>query len=448
VTNAEAFQETEQTYWPHQAVLEATRCLFCHDAPCTQACPAGIDVAGFIRRLKGGNEAGAAQLIFGANVMGDTCARVCPVEILCQEACSHTELSEPIQIARLQRYAWEKGYPHLAVEPPPARTPGMKVAVVGAGPAGLAAAAELARTGYQVRVFEATDRAGGVPVSGIPAYRLPLNVLDREVDLIRRMGVVISLGRRAGQELDLDDLLTQGYRAIFLGTGLGRSARVGIPGEELAAVFWATELLSAIKGDPQSRKELAARLGHRVAVIGGGNVAIDVACSILRLGAQKVELVCLEGPREMPAFDSEIHFAVQEGVEFHNRSRPLRILGDDQGRVLGLEGVGIRWKKPGLFVPDNAVDVAGTKFQLRVDSVVEAIGQRADEAVAKAFQLDTSPAGLVMVDSETGQTSNPLVFAGGDMTNGGATVVQAVAEGKRGARGIHQYLSREKGIED
>jgi glutamate synthase (NADPH/NADH) small chain len=177
-----------------------------------------------------------------------------------------------------------------------------------------------------------------------------------------------------------------------------------------------------------------------MAVIGGGNVAIDVACSALRLGMDKVELVCLESPREMPAFPSEIRFALKEGVELHTRSQPLRILGDHRGRVTGLEGVGIRWKKPGLFVPENAIAVAGTEFRLSVDSVVEAIGQRLDEQIVKALHLNTSPRGLMVIDEETGQTANPLIFAGGDVVSGGATVVQAVAEGKRGALGIHGYL--------
>lgn len=437
------FQEIDQTYLPHQALLEASRCLFCHDAPCSSACPAGIDVAGFIRRLKSGNQAGAAQLIFQANVFGDTCARVCPVENLCQEACSHTELSEPIQIGRLQRYAWEKGHQHLDVAPALTNTREVKVAVVGAGPAGLAAAAELARLGYEVEVFEATSKAGGVLTTGIPAYRLPPSVVEGEVDLIRRLGVKISYDQGVDGQVNPDALRAKGFQAIFLGTGLGQSLRAQIPGEDLEGVFWAKELLRAIKENPVIHKDLCAKLGRRVAVIGGGNVAIDTACSLLRLGADKVEMVCLEGPQEMPAFPSEVRFAWDDGVELHTRSKPLCILGKE-GRVIGLEGVGIRWKKPGLFVPDNAVVVEGTGFQLRVDSVVEAIGQRPDEVVAKIFRLETSPAGLVIVDSETGQTSNTAVFAGGDAVNGGATVVQAVAEGKRAARGMHRYLQENR----
>ncbi len=436
----QGFEELEHTYLPHQALLEASRCLFCHDAPCSKACPAGIDVAGFIRRLKEENEVGAAQLIFEANVLGGTCARVCPVEILCQEACSHTELAEPIKIGRLQRYAWERGFSGLDVPRARKRSGGQRVAVVGAGPAGLAAAVELARLGYRAHILEASPRPGGILATGIPNYRLPVGVLEVEMDLIRRMGVEISYGQKVGAGVSLKDLLGRGFRAVFLGIGLGRSARVGMPGEELEGVFWATALLLAIKEKPDGHQELVRRLGERVAVIGAGNVAVDVACSALRLGVPKVELVCLEGPGEMPAFPSEIHFALDQGVELHTRSKPLRILGDNRGRVEGLEGVGIRWKKPKLFVPDNAVPVPGTEFRLRVDSVVEAIGQRPDGDVLEALGLRISDCGLVEVDGETGQTSNRVVFAGGDLVTGGATVVQAVAQGKKAAWGIHRYL--------
>jgi NADPH-dependent glutamate synthase beta subunit-like oxidoreductase len=440
VKKKDKFQEIEEVYLPHQAILEASRCLFCHDAPCAKACPADIDVAGFIRRLKGGNATGAAQLIFEANVLGGTCARVCPVEILCQEACSHTELSQPIAIGRLQRYAWEQGHANLDVALPPGAAGDERVAVVGAGPAGLAAAAELARVGYRVELFEAAERAGGVLTSGIPAYRLPQEVVDREVELIQKLGVQIHCRQRIGQEVTLDCLLADGFRAVFLGMGLGLSGRVQIPGENLEGVFWATELLARIKGTSREHAQLLVQLGKRVAVIGGGNVAIDIASSLLRLGAEKVELVCLEGPREMPAFPSEVRFALQEGVELHTRSMPLRILGDQRGHVVGLEGVGMQWKKPGLFVPRNAEPVEGTEFRLQVNSVVEAIGQRPDGELVGAFQLETSSTGLVLVDQASGQTSNPVVFAGGDVVNGGATVVQAVGEGKRAALGMHRYL--------
>jgi glutamate synthase (NADPH/NADH) small chain len=443
VKNSRYLQEVEPIYRSHQARLEASRCLFCHDAPCARACPAEIDVAGFIRRLKEGNVAGAAQLIYQANVLGGSCGRVCPVEMLCQEACSHTELSDPIKIGRLQAYAWQRGYDQLDVRTPSGEGLG-KVAVVGAGPAGLAAAAELARLGYQVTVFESGDRAGGVLSSGIPGYRLPEEVLKGELDLIRRLGVKFAWGREVGQNLSLDDLRSQGFEAVFLGLGLGRSARVGLPGEDLEGVFWAADLLARIKNDPAGRRALAAQLGRRVVVIGGGNVAIDVACSLLRLGVEKVSLVCLEGPREMPAFPSEVRFALDEGVELHTRCRPLRILGDDVGHVIGLEGIGIRWKRPDCFIPENAVSIPGTEFGLQADSIVEAIGQRPDQAVLEALQLERTPEGLICIDEMTGQTSQAMVFAAGDAVNGGATVVQAVAGGKRAARGIHRYFQEKK----
>jgi len=436
-------EEVEPAYRPHQARLEASRCLFCHDAPCARACPAGIDVSGFIRRLKSGNIAGAAQLIYEANILGGSCGRVCPVEILCQEACSHTELSEPIKIGRLQAYAWQHGYDLLDVHLPGGTSLG-KVAVVGAGPSGLAAAAELARLGYEVKIFESGDRAGGVLNSGIPAYRLPDAVLSGEIGLIRRLGVEFVWEREAGRNLSPAELRSAGFEAVFLGPGLGRSARVGLPGEDLEGVFWAADLLDRIKNRPHERGELIGQLGRRVVIIGGGNVAIDVACSLLRLGMEKVSLVCLEGPGEMPAFPSEVRFALDEGVELHTRCRPLQIVGDEAHRVIGLEGIGIEWKKPNCYLPENAISLAGTEFRLQADSVVEAIGRRPERAVLEALQLEASTGGLIDVDQETGQTSQPWVFAAGDAVNGGATVVEAVAGGKKAAGSIHHYLQEGK----
>jgi glutamate synthase (NADPH/NADH) small chain len=444
VNRPDHFAQSEATLWPHQAALEASRCLFCHDAPCQKACPTGIDVAGFIRRLKSQNEAGAAQLIYQANVLGGSCARVCPVEMLCQEACSHTELSRPIEIGKLQRYAWEHGYASLDVAPPAQSASGLRVAVVGAGPAGLAAAAELARQGLQVVVFDRARRSGGVLAFGIPVWRLPLEVVDAEIRLIQRLGVEFQYGQTLGGDFDLKGLFRRGFAAVFLGIGLGKSARVNMPGEHLKGVFWATELLARIKNSPEEHDRIRSQIGQRVAIIGGGNVAVDVATSLLRLGVEKVELVCLEGPQEMPAFPSEVRFALEQGVELHTRCRPQRILEDGQGRASGLEGVGIRWKKPGLFIPENAEPVAGTGFRLQVDSVVEAIGQRPERDILETLGLHLSTAGLIEVDEKTNQTSHAGVFAAGDVINGGATVVQAVAEGKKAAAAIQQHLGTKR----
>ena len=421
--------ESGRTYSPHEAVLEASRCLMCDEAPCMDGCPAGVDVRRFIRKIRFGNFRGAARLIREANLMVGICGRVCPQEILCMENCIRGNLDTPIDIAGLQRFAGDVELGTLAPLPAPVEERGKKVAVLGAGPAGLAAAAELRKRGFGVEVFERADSMGGVLTQGIPPFRLDRGFVASELDYVTRLGAKVHLGR---DEKDVRALLERGFDAVLISVGLYRPYSIGLPGEDLAGVHVAADLLAAV-----ARGERPA-LGERVVVIGGGNVAIDAAMTALHLGAERVDMCSLESYDELPAFRSEVDIAQGEGIEFHTRTRPVRVLGTD-GRVTGYEGVGIRWKRQGLLVPSNAEDIQGTEFKLSATAVIEAIGQ----GVRDRYEgVDADERGRIRVDTESMATSMPGVFAAGDVVSGGATAVQAFAEGKRAAAGVSAYLDR------
>jgi len=440
------FNEVEETYLPHQAIAEASRCLFCHDAPCNQGCPAGMDVVKFIRRIKTKDFRSAIRTLREGNVLAGSCARVCPTEKLCEKRCSATNLVEPINISALQRFVTDLELQRGIELPQKSEPTGKRFAVIGSGPAGLAAAAELAKAGHEVTIFEAKPKPGGVLTYGVPTYRLPKDIVMAEIDFIKKLGVKIKTNTSIDEKFDIDALFGQGFDAIFIGAGVEKPYSIGLPGEDLKGVYPALDFLAQVniwRAEPE--KKFPLEVGKRALVIGGGNVAMDAACSLRRLGAEKVHVACLESFEEMPAFPCEIEFAKEEGIEFHPRSKPLRIIGNEKGRVKGFEGVGIRWKEPNNFSPSNAVPIEDSEFSLEVETVVEAIGQGPNPALAKALKgIKTRGRGLIVVDEGTRMTSREGVFAGGDIVNGGDTVVQAVAEGKKAAEGINKYLKQMK----
>ncbi|HTS75908.1 MAG TPA: NAD(P)-dependent oxidoreductase [Bryobacteraceae bacterium] len=408
---AERFADLHPSFTPQAAAIEAQRCLNCFDAPCTAACPTHIDVPGFIKKIATGNLRGSALTILDANILGLSCSRVCPVDVLCEGACvMNHDHRQPIEIARLQRHAMEYFYGHspsIAV----AEQGPKRVACIGAGPASLACAAELRRRGLAVTVFEKNELPGGLNTYGIAEYKLrPADSL-KETELIRSMGVEFQLGAEA----DLEKI-ESGFDAIFIGVGLGPAHRLGIPGENLAGVIDALRFIADYKAG-------SVEMGRRVTVIGAGNTAIDAATAARRLGAEEIHILYRRGEEDMPAFEYEYEIARLDGVRFHWNMRPLRIQGSQS-----VEGI-------------ECLDRDGRYFQLACDTVIPAIGQsRLLDFLTCCRGVEISQ-GRVVVNRETGQTGNPKFFAGGDCVNGGREVVDAVADGKRAARGIAAWLT-------
>ncbi|MGE5594287.1 MAG: NAD(P)-dependent oxidoreductase [Betaproteobacteria bacterium] len=428
------FEEVQGGLPIHEALAEASRCLFCHDAPCVAGCPAGVDVPGFIRRLKTKNFIGAARLIREANVFAGVCARVCPAEELCEKRCSSTNLSEPIAIAALQRFVADEEMKRGIKPPGPGGPTGRRVAVIGSGPAGLACAHELARRGHAVTVYESAQKPGGLLVRGIPRYRLPLAVAEAEiVAVLASPSIEVKPGICVGKDASAAEIRGS-YHAVFLAPGLGYQSLLGIPGEDLAGVLPAGEFLQrTATGDCPS-------LVGKVAVIGGGNVAMDAACSALRCGASEVVVLYRRSREEMPAWKREYEFAVAEGVRFEFLTSPVRFIGRD-GRLAGIECVRTRLGEPDSSGRRRPEMIPGTEHMIEVPTAIVAAGQAPWPGLAELFSgLAVEGAGVIMVGNETRMTSVEGVFAGGDAVNGGATVVRAVAEGKRAAEVIDGYL--------
>ncbi len=433
------FAEISPLMTERQAAIEAARCLYCFDAPCTKACPTHIDVPAFIKKISTRNLPGSAREILSANILGHSCGRVCPTEVLCEGACvMHEKGESPIEIGRLQRYAVEyvlANHIRLASAGPPN---GKRVASIGAGPAGLACAAELAKCGYAVVVYDRNALPGGLNTYGIAAYKMRAAESVREAELVEQLGVQFYQGMEIGKDISFTELERQ-FDAIFIGVGLGETWELGIPGEELEGVWGAIELIERSKIAP-----LDIEMGRKVACIGAGNTAIDVVTAARRLGAETVYLIYRRGEPEMPAFAYEYELAKHDGVSFLWQTQPVRVLGKN-GVVTGLECVRTQLASPDRRGRRSPVPVAGTEFQLDVDMVVRALGQRPTTDFLRAVEgLEINSDGTVKINDRH-QTGNPKYFAGGDCTNGGKEVVDAVAEGMAAARGLDAWLGSSKG---
>jgi dihydropyrimidine dehydrogenase (NAD+) subunit PreT len=436
------FTELKPAFTGREAKLEATRCLYCFDAPCIAACPTSIDVPTFIRKIAYDNTLGAAVTILEANLMGATCSRVCPVEELCEGACVLGGDHKPIEIGRLQRFAmdhiYDKGKQPFKI----ADKNGKKVAVVGAGPAGLSCAGELAKLGYEVTVFERNELPGGLSTYGIVVMREPIRVSLEEVQFIQKLGVDIKTQTEIGKDIQADALIKD-FDAVFIGAGMGKVPDMGIPGEDLQGV---TEALSFIAETKLAEKDGLGHLkelpiGNHVAVIGAGNTAIDAATIAKRLGAERVTIVYRRSDKEMTAYEFEYDFIKNEGVEFRFLTQPVEVIGEN-GKVTGLKCMKMQLEQLGADGRRQVEAIPGSEWVLECDQVIKAIGQEKPAGLVQAFGLETDK-GYIKVD-DTLKTSNPKVYAGGDCirSKGEAMTVTATQDGKIAAKNIHAHLMK------
>ncbi|CAN5126816.1 NAD(P)-dependent oxidoreductase [soil metagenome] len=419
-----------------EARAEASRCLFCFDAPCMRACPTQIDVPLFIRQILHKDDIGAARTILGANILGGSCARACPVEVLCEGACvANTHLKSPIQIGRLQRHATDRATAvgaHFFTPGPPS---GKKVAIIGSGPAGLSCAHELRKRGHAVVVFEARDVAGGLNTLGIAAYKISTAFALTEVDQVLQMGIDLRLKQRVSPEALLT--LLREYDAVFLGIGLGQTLPLGIEGENLPGVWEGLKFILQTHTKPFTQCEV----GERVLVIGAGNTGIDVATAAERLGARAVTIAYRRGPEAMPAFAYEYGLAKADGVHFEWFAQPKRIVADAQGRACGVEFARTELTDP-TSRQSPLREIPGQRFELPADMVVKALGQEALISFTTKLPGLQVDGGKVVIDAATGTTSLAKLFAGGDCIRNGGEIVDAVQDGKVAARGIDLLLSK------
>jgi glutamate synthase (NADPH/NADH) small chain len=439
------FNEVALGYTEEQAKLEASRCLRCPKPQCVTGCPVEISIPDFIKLLKEGKYEEAARKIKEKNSLPAICGRVCPQEEQCQKMCILGKVGEPVSIGRLERWLadWERaqGKSKKAVDPP---STGKKVAVIGAGPAGLTVAADLAKLGHGVVVFEALHLPGGVLVYGIPEFRLPKSIVRAEAEYIVGLGVDLRLGYLVGRVYTIPELLRErGFDAVFVGTGAGLPAFMGLEGENLGGVYSANEFLirvNLMKAYAFPFFDTPIRIGRHVVVIGGGNVAMDSARCALRLGAEEVCIVYRRSREEMPARREEIENAEEEGILCKFLANPTRFFGDDKGWVKAMECVCMELGPPDESGRRRPVAVKGSEFVMDVDTVIVAVGRTANPIIQSTTEgLAVSKWGTIVAD-ERGRTSLEGVYAGGDIVTGEATVISAMGAGKKAARAIHEYL--------
>lgn len=437
------FEEVTLGYTDEMALNEAQRCLHCKNQPCVAGCPVSVPIPEFIRHIVDGDMQGAYQTIKSTNSLPAICGRVCPQETQCESKCVRGIKGEPVGIGRLERYVADWFMEHGTAKEEKPQTNGHKVAVLGSGPSGLTCAGDLAKLGYEVTVFEALHSAGGVLMYGIPEFRLPKKIVQKEIDQLKQMGVTINTDMVMGKVLSVDELFEMGYEALYIGTGAGLPSFMNIPGEALVGVYSANEFLTRINLMKAYLEEYDTPIIHprRVAVIGGGNVAMDAARCAKRLGAEEVSIIYRRSEEEMPARKEEIHHAKAEGITFRLLNNPVAIHGDEQGKVNQIECVEMELGEPDASGRRRPVEKEGSNFLLDVDCVVIAIGNSPNPLIRTTTHgIEANKRGCLIVDDNTLQTTREGVYAGGDAVTGAATVILAMGAGKHAARSIDEYI--------
>lgn len=442
------FKEVALGYTEEMAVNEAKRCIHCKNKPCQTGCPVGIDIPEFIAHVAEGDFEAAYQVINRSSSLPAVCGRVCPQESQCEKYCVRGVKGEPVAIGRLERFVADYHNANCSEAPAKPEQNGHKVAIVGAGPAGLTCAGDLAKMGYAVTIYEALHLAGGVLVYGIPEFRLPKAIVQKEVDTLKELGVKVETNMVVGRSISVDELMEEeGFEAVFIGSGAGLPSFMKIPGENLKAVYSANEFLTRVNLMKAYKDGSDTPVMHakRVAVVGGGNVAMDAARSAKRLGAEEVYIVYRRSEAELPARAEEVEHAKEEGIIFKLLTAPTEIIGNDEGFVAGMNCIQMELGEPDASGRRRPVKIDGSDFKLDVDCVIMAIGTSPNPLIRNTTKgLETNRHGCIVTNGDDGLTSREGVYAGGDAVTGAATVILAMGAGKSAAAAIDQYIKGKK----
>ena len=439
------FEEVALGYTKEMAMEEATRCINCKNKPCMSGCPVCVRIPEFIAKVAAGEFEEAYKIITSTNGLPAVCGRVCPQENQCEGKCIRGIKGEPVSIGRLERFVADYHMAHSNDDAVKPESNGIKVAVVGAGPAGLTCAGDLAKLGYEVTIFEAFHKAGGVLVYGIPEFRLPKAIVQKEVENLEALGVKVETDMVIGRVLSIDEIMEMGFKAVFIGSGAGLPSFMGIEGEALVGVYSANEYLTRANLMKAYLDDYDTPIikSKNVAVVGGGNVAMDAARTALRLGAENVYIVYRRGMEELPARGEEVHHAIEEGIIFKTLNNPVKLIGDENGRVCKMECVEMELGEPDASGRRRPVEVPGSEYVMDLDAVIMSLGTSPNPLISSTTKgLDINNRKCIIAEEETGKTTKTGVYAGGDAVTGAATVILAMGAGKQAAASIHERLSK------
>ncbi len=438
------FLEVALGYTAELAVEEAARCLQCKEPPCVRGCPVNVRIPEFIKEITNNNLENAFKIISSTNALPAVCGRVCPQEQQCEGVCVRGIKTQSVGIGRLERFVADWARENGISNSFDVKKNNIKMAVIGAGPSGLTCAGDLAKMGYDVTIFEAFHVPGGVLMYGIPQFRLPKEIVEREINTLKELGVKIELNSVVGRIVSIDELFEEGFKSVFIGTGAGLPSFLNIPGENLNGVFSANEFLTRInlmRGYKFPEYDTPIKIGKTVAVVGGGNVAMDAARCAKRLGAESVYIVYRRCEEELPARKEEVEHAREEGIEFKLLNNPVEVIGDDAGNVTGLKCVKMELGELDSSGRRSPIEIKGSEYTIDVDSVIIAIGQKPNKLIKETTPgLNSKDWGGIVADDETGATSREGVFAGGDAVTGAATVILAMGAGKAAAKAMDEYV--------